>query len=569
MRFPNADTATYPAQAVADSTDFTILTFADDGIGVVSGFAVTPTAPTSMNVLVASGAFTTKAGVSHQVANATSITIPPAGTGDVRNLIVAGLVNDTPKVWLVKGQPSPLSGWTFGTLSKPPIKPAIPNNAVAIAEIYVVGINGTATTAVTATEIVDKRVIVNLWQGSQGAQGSQGDTGAQGAQGRIGSAGALGNAGATGSRGSRGFQGYQGRKGNQGATGATGDAGDEGVSGRQGYQGRKGSQGIVGSQGYQGHIGYQGKAGSKGVPNSTTGPKGATGPQGAQGSGVAGPTGFAGIASTVQGPTGPAGFRGVQGAQGPQGVTVSTGATGTTGTRGNRGDFGATGATGPQGAGATGPQGVDGLGVGMMTHYNIAQNVPDAWYSNPVVGTPQPFGSSYAYFSGIYLPSGTTIHGFRITNVPGTSTASPYTGNTYHSWAVLTDSNKTVLVQSADTVGNVNPLYSYGSTAHVDFDVAVGASGATTSYTTAGSGIYYVGFFWPTFYPKQFSFPVVQPNSAGSGYPLTPLIEKAPALAWKADALDHLAYAVGTTLTPATNPASSNLPTTMPFVYLY
>lgn len=352
MNFPNVASATHPAQAVMDATDLAIIAYGDDGIGVVSGLAVIPNTPTSMTAKVAAGSFTTATGVSHTFGTETVIAVGNAGTGDRRDLVVAYLEDGLPAIQVIKGTPSPLSDWAFGTLSKPPIKPAVPNGAVAIAEIYVVGVNAThPTTKITSSEIVDKRIMVSLHQGSQGVRGVQGVAGAQGSQGFTGLQGATGYAGVTGTRGHQGVQGYQGRKGTTGTSGATGAAGNQGAQGKAGFAGLKGPQGGIGGQGPNGPTGAQGRAGYQGEAGLDQGAAGAKGSQGA--------TGARGPRGTV-GPQGTDGNDGATGADGRQGATGSKGSQGAQGSQGDTGATGSAGAIGASIAGARGPQGFAG-----------------------------------------------------------------------------------------------------------------------------------------------------------------------------------------------------------------
>lgn len=274
MNFPTYENPTaYPAQSVVDATDLVAITYASDAIGVVSGCAVSPQSPNAMGITVASGQVAIT-GTSYNVSQ-TNISLSAASSGDRRDFIYAYLNGGTLTLAVMAGIPSLAVGWSFASSAVPPIKATLPSNAVLLAEIYVRGTGGPATTSITSAEIVDKRVMITLVgpQGYQGATGSQGAQGGQGAQGSQGSTGATGSQGAQGSQGSTGPQGSAGPQGTSGAQGATGSQGATGPQGATGSQGSAGNQGTTGAQGA---VGPQGSQGS-------VGPQGSSGAQGAQG----------------------------------------------------------------------------------------------------------------------------------------------------------------------------------------------------------------------------------------------------------------------------------------------
>ena len=158
MDFPTYENPTaYHAQAVLDNTDLKALSVAPALTGVVSGCVVSANA--TMGVAIASGTILIN-GVSRTTAGGTSV-VSAASVGDRRDIIYATWSGSAVVFTTAAGTPA-TAGWTFGTQGTPPIKPTLPDNAVLLAEVYVVGSGATPTTVITSSEIVDKRCIVAL-----------------------------------------------------------------------------------------------------------------------------------------------------------------------------------------------------------------------------------------------------------------------------------------------------------------------------------------------------------------------------------------------------------------------
>ena len=137
----------FNGQAVADSTDWAILTAAAAGTGTVSGGQVTQDTGTDMKVAVS--AWTGYVGGVEYTQAATGgspLTIAAASTTDRRDLVVftvgTGFV-------VVQGTPCGTANY--------PVKPAIPANSAALGEVYVAS---TTTAITTASNIVDKSCLI-------------------------------------------------------------------------------------------------------------------------------------------------------------------------------------------------------------------------------------------------------------------------------------------------------------------------------------------------------------------------------------------------------------------------
>ena len=158
MDFPTYENPTaYHAQAVLDNTDLKALSVAPAFTGVASGCVVSANA--TMGVAIASGTILIN-GVSRTTAGGTSV-VSAASVGDRRDIIYATWSGSAVVFTTAAGTPA-TAGWTFGTQGTPPIKPTLPDNAVLLAEVYVVGSGATPTTVITSSAIVDKRCIVAL-----------------------------------------------------------------------------------------------------------------------------------------------------------------------------------------------------------------------------------------------------------------------------------------------------------------------------------------------------------------------------------------------------------------------
>jgi hypothetical protein len=158
MDFPTYENPTaHHAQAVLDNTDLKALSVAPSLTGVISGCLVS--ANTTMGAAVASGSIII-GGTTYTTAGGT-VTVSAASVGDRRDIVYATWSGSAVVFTTAAGTPA-TAGWTFGTQGTPPIKPTLPDSAVLLAEIYVVGSGATPTTVVTSGEIVDKRCFVTL-----------------------------------------------------------------------------------------------------------------------------------------------------------------------------------------------------------------------------------------------------------------------------------------------------------------------------------------------------------------------------------------------------------------------
>jgi hypothetical protein len=164
---PNIEDApAYAAMAVRDAVDMWALTSDAQSTGVLSGCAVTATGG-AMSVAVAAGSVVV-AGTTYVVSGST-LTIGAASTSDRRDTVVytAGT-----GLQVIAGGPCGYTSgnWTTSvTSNNPPVKQyttgsyAVPTNSVVLAEVYVAGTGGTATTSstlTTANNLVDKRNVL-------------------------------------------------------------------------------------------------------------------------------------------------------------------------------------------------------------------------------------------------------------------------------------------------------------------------------------------------------------------------------------------------------------------------
>jgi len=156
MDFPTYENPTaYHAQAVLDNTDLKAVSVAPNFTGVASGCAVSANA--TMGVAIASGTILIN-GAPYTTVGGTSA-VSSASVGDRRDIVYATWSGSAVVFTTAAGTPA-TAGWTFGTQGTPPIKPTLPDNAVLLAEVYVVGTGATPTTVITSAEIVDKRCFV-------------------------------------------------------------------------------------------------------------------------------------------------------------------------------------------------------------------------------------------------------------------------------------------------------------------------------------------------------------------------------------------------------------------------
>ena len=145
---PNVGVAGFPDQSEPDSVDIDILTAGHSITGVVSGCAVTAQGTPNMTVAVASGTISIL-GVNAAVA---------AG-----NVAIGAAHATLPRKDIVIVNTSGVKAVTQGTAAAQPLKPPIPGSTVVLAEVYVPA----ADTAISSTQITDKRVIVQAATSTQ------------------------------------------------------------------------------------------------------------------------------------------------------------------------------------------------------------------------------------------------------------------------------------------------------------------------------------------------------------------------------------------------------------------
>jgi hypothetical protein len=150
--YPNIeDSPQYDAMAVRDSTDLYALTCGASGTGVISGMVVTQDTGSDMNVQVSAGSVVVNGQPATLTTAWTSPTITAANTGDRRDVVIYRL---NVGCLYITGTPCSLTSanWTRTANQNPPIKPnIIPATDVVLAEVYVAGSGGTATTAIVGT----------------------------------------------------------------------------------------------------------------------------------------------------------------------------------------------------------------------------------------------------------------------------------------------------------------------------------------------------------------------------------------------------------------------------------
>lgn len=139
---PNEADAFHADQAEPDKVDIDILVAGLNGVGVVSGCAVTAQGTPDMTCAVAAGITRNADGTTATVA-----------TGNV-TITAANATN--PRLDLVVVSSSGVKSVTAGTAAASPVFPAIPANSVVLAAVYVPAND----TAIAANQITDKRVVL-------------------------------------------------------------------------------------------------------------------------------------------------------------------------------------------------------------------------------------------------------------------------------------------------------------------------------------------------------------------------------------------------------------------------
>ena len=139
---PNEADATFPDQAEPDSVDFAILLLAHEGTGVASSCFVTESTSPAMSVDVTAGVVLLR-GSQIQVAAQASKTI---ATADGSN----------PRVDLITVDESGTVVVTSGTAAVDPEAPAIPDNSIPLAFVFVPA----SDTTIEDNQINDKRVVL-------------------------------------------------------------------------------------------------------------------------------------------------------------------------------------------------------------------------------------------------------------------------------------------------------------------------------------------------------------------------------------------------------------------------
>lgn len=154
----------FDAQAIVDNVDIAALAGMGNGNGVITGCQVTAQSSPNMTVQVSSG-WVLVNGSYVQVSSVSSLTIAAADTDDRRDIIS---VNSSGTVSVTKGTDCGTGGWirTSAATALGPIKPSIPSNSVILAEVYVEGSAGTATTSVANINIIDKTTVVCAMPGT-------------------------------------------------------------------------------------------------------------------------------------------------------------------------------------------------------------------------------------------------------------------------------------------------------------------------------------------------------------------------------------------------------------------
>lgn len=169
------------ATCVRDDVDWFALGSLSSGTGVITGAAVTAPGST-MQLSVAAGTVVVNGSqYSFSTTASAATTIGAASTSDRRDTVVYTVGTG---ISIIPGGPCGFTtgNWTTSVLSSnPPVKQyvtgtyAVPANSVILAEVYVAGSGGTATTAsnlTTANNIVDKRNMLTTYIGSWAGPGA-------------------------------------------------------------------------------------------------------------------------------------------------------------------------------------------------------------------------------------------------------------------------------------------------------------------------------------------------------------------------------------------------------------
>jgi hypothetical protein len=156
LLLPNIeDVPFFDGMAVRDSADLGALGAPGRGSGVVSGMAVTQDTGADMKIAVASGVVTVGGTSFTYSGTGSPFTVAAANTGDRRDAVIYRVGTG---VMVLQGTPCPVGGWAHGSGVNPPVKPTLTEATdVLLAELYVAS---TTTTIVTASNVVDKRMIV-------------------------------------------------------------------------------------------------------------------------------------------------------------------------------------------------------------------------------------------------------------------------------------------------------------------------------------------------------------------------------------------------------------------------
>lgn len=139
---PDVASAFDAIQARLQSGDLQVISDGIDGIGIVSGVAVSPQGTPDMTVAVASG--TVRIGGADVAVSSGNLTVTANATGN-------------PRLDLIVVNGSGTKSVRAGTAASTPKFPSIPGSSVVLAAIYV----PSGITAVTANHITDKRQFVS------------------------------------------------------------------------------------------------------------------------------------------------------------------------------------------------------------------------------------------------------------------------------------------------------------------------------------------------------------------------------------------------------------------------
>jgi hypothetical protein len=154
---PNIEDApSFDGMSVRDAADFQTLAAAGRGTGVISGMAITQDSGTDLDIASAVGVVKVN-GIRYTYAGTGSpFTVPAVSVSDRRDAVVyrAGT-----GVVIIEGTPCGTANWNAAMAANAPVKPPLVEATdCLLGEIYT---TPTTTAIVTATNIVDKRVILN------------------------------------------------------------------------------------------------------------------------------------------------------------------------------------------------------------------------------------------------------------------------------------------------------------------------------------------------------------------------------------------------------------------------